>query len=1052
MKNRLLKNSIKEIKDTLKRFISILLMAFLGVGFFSGLVATGPDMEKCLDNYYDKNNVYDISIISTMGLTEDDLVSIKKLDGIEDAYGINSKDKEISINKVDYVAKYIELNSDINNINIVSGRAPQNENECVLDNLFANSNKYEIGSKVHSKEDDKDITVVGLAQSPLYMATSRGNSNIGTGTLNCYIYVNEINQEYFTNIYVRIKGAKDLQTNTDNYNDLVENIKNEIEEIKDNRIKIRYEEIKNTAQNKITDAKEELEKNKIEAQNKIKDAQDTLTENENKISNAKKEVELNKKELQNQKNKASSGFENAEEEIRNQEENLNKAEENIKSAETGLETVKSNISQLQDTLRQLENQKQNLISLGQSTNQIDAQIGGINANVLQLQEKQKQLESEIATGKLKIEEGKNKLQEAKMELEESRKKANNSFASAQAKISNAEKEISENEDKIADGKKELEKQRTETNQKLADAEEKITKSENEINDIKEPIWYIQTRSDNSGYSTFVDSVSSMVNVSKLFPVVFYLIAILTSSTSMTRMVEEERMEIGTLKALGYTNLQILAKYVLYALSACLIGGILGMAIGFKFLPSIIWFLYGMIFNIPGFTAPFRMDIGVAGQGIAILCIIGATILACKQELKNMPAILMRPKAPKSGKRILLEKIKFIWKKLKFSQKVTARNLLRYKKRGIMTIIGIAGCTSLVLAGFGLKDSIIGIVPYQYGNIFTYKEMITINDENNITAIENIINQDESQEETPNIQTQNNNILDNQKEENIQKNKIVQANMKTATADNYNINIITPKDSLEDVINLYDKKTGKKVQLNDDGVIITEKLADLLKIKVGEAIKIQDGDGSEYTFNVSNIVKNYVYNYVYMTSNVFETNIEKYKTNMILVKDELTQNQKKAIIDSENVTSLMDVSSLIERVNQMLVSLNYVVVILIVSAALLAFVVLYNLANINIGERIREIATLKVLGFYNKEVDNYISKETNILTAIGILIGLFGGYILCNFLISTCEMDMVRFIRYINPISYIYAIAITILFTIVVNIIVHHTLKKVDMIESLKSIE
>ena len=565
----------------------------------------------------------------------------------------------------------------------------------------------------------------------------------------------------------------------------------------------------------------------------------------------------------------------------------------------------------------------------------------------------------------------------------------------------------------------------------SDTEEKIKESEQDIQNIEKPTWYIHVRDDNTGYNTFVSSVKSMENISKVFPLVFYIVAILISLTSMTRMVEEERTEIGTLKALGYNNAQILAKYCLYALSACLIGGLIGMAIGFKFLPSIVWYLYKMLFDITYFKTPFIGLIGILGLGIAIICIVGATIIVCMQELRQTPAVLMRPKTPRAGKKILLEKITFIWKRLKFSQKITARNLFRYKKRGIMTIVGITGCTALITAGFGLKDSITGIVSAQYEDVFSYKEQIIIaQKENSIEEIENIIKN-----------TQDGAI------------ELKQAQMKTATIEQRDVNLIIPADNLDSVIHLYDGKTGEKAEMPETGTIaISDKLADILNIKVGDTAKLEDSNGNQYEYKVSEIIKNYVTNYIFMTKETYEQQMGEYKTNALLTTSEFTDETKKQLLENDNVLSMMDVGTLTKSVNDMLKSLDYIIIILIVSAAILAFVVLYNLANINIGERIREIATLKVLGFYDKEVDDYINKESIILTLVGIILGFIGGYALCNFLVKTCEPDMVRFIRHIHIQSYIYSGAITAIFSMIVNLMVHKTLKKVDMISSLKSIE
>ena len=1016
MKTKLLKNSIKEIKGTFKRFVSIFLMAFLGVGFFSGLVAAGPDMKETLDNYYDEQKMYDISILSTMGLTESDIEELKKIDNIEEVYGINSKDEEINISGENYIAKLIELNENINKINLLEGKKIQNSDECILDSFFARNNNIKMGDTV--KIGEKEYKIVGLAQSPLYITFSKGTTNIGAGNLECFIYVDKIEQDYYTNIYLRVAEADKLITDTKQYNDLIDTAKNKIEEIKESRQQARYDEIRGKAEDEINEAKQELEKNKQEANDEIKKVENEIYKGQKSINSAKQTLKNNKNTLTQNRSEAENNFKSAEEEIKNNEAKLNEAKSGLSLAEQGLVTINQSLVEVENNLKQAKEDKAKLEALEQDTKEVDIVINKLESTKTELNVEKATLETQIKELNVTVKQGEQAIATAKESLNKAKQETNKKLEEAQKQLDNAEKEINANQNKITNSKQELEDKKKESNDSFAEAESKISDAEKELEKIEMPKWYVNIRKDNSGYSTYIDSVQSMINIAKLFPLVFYIIAILTSLTSMTRMVDEERLEIGTLKALGYTNRQILGKYLIYSLSACIGGGTIGMAIGFNFLPNVIWTIYKIMFDMTDLIAPFRIDIGAIGLGIAILCICGATTFACIKVLKNMPAKLMRPKAPKAGKRIILEKINFIWKRLNFSQKITARNILRYKKRALMTIVGITGCTALILAGFGLKDSITGIVSYQYGDIFEYQELININS----TNIENLID-----------------------------GEFVETNMKTIKVGDKEANLVISNDDINKVVNFYDKKTDNIINIDDEGILITDKFADLIGAKEGENINISI-DEKDYTFKVNHILKNYISNYVYISRPLYESKVGEYEVNTILVKDKLTEEKKKEILNNEDVFALMDVEERMSDVEDMLQSLNYVVVILIVSAALLAFVVLYNLANINIGERIREIATLKVLGFYNNEVDNYISKETRIFTAIGITLGLFAGYVLCNFLITTCEVEMCHFVKEIKPLSYIYSIIITVLFTFIVNVIVHRALKKVNMIESLKSVE
>ena len=481
-----------------------------------------------------------------------------------------------------------------------------------------------------------------------------------------------------------------------------------------------------------------------------------------------------------------------------------------------------------------------------------------------------------------------------------------------------------------------------------------------------------------GYANFIQDTKSIRNIGIVFPAVFFIVATLISLTSMTRMVEEQRTQIGTLKALGYSKIQIASKYIIYASLASIIGGILGMCVGFVLLPKIIWMMYEMMYQIGDISLSFNLTYGALGLGLIYICIVGATIYSLIKELKETPAILMRPKAPKIGKRVLLERITFIWKRLSFSRKVTIRNIFRYKKRFLMTVIGIFGCTSLILAGFGLKDSISAIMPNQYEKVFDYDMQISLKNGLDESQLQEIVNKLDQKEEIT---------------------KIVKTYMTTSTAVNgeleEDVQIIVPQDeeALKGIINIKDAKTKEDITLNASEICLTDKAAELLKVKVGDTIKLKESDGTEKQVKISNIVENYIYHYVYMSKELYQTLYGKdYETNVLLTQntdlsEEQEENLATEIMQENEVSSISLTSTAITMMDDTMKSLNYVVVILIVSAGLLAFVVLYNLSNVNISERIRELATIKVLGFYDKEVYDYVTRETVLLTLIGIALGL-----------------------------------------------------------------
>ena len=488
----------------------------------------------------------------------------------------------------------------------------------------------------------------------------------------------------------------------------------------------------------------------------------------------------------------------------------------------------------------------------------------------------------------------------------------------------------------------------------------------------------------------------------------------------------------------------MGKYILYAGLACIMGSILGMGVGFTLLPKIIWMMYCMMYEMDAISISFNLKYGGLGLILISICIVGATIYTALKELVHTPAVLMRPKAPKKGNRVILEKIPFIWKRLNFIQKVTVRNIFRYKKRFFMTIIGIAGCTALILTGFGIKDSVLKIIPAQFGSIFEYDMQINLKESLEETQKQEFIAKLEQRQETQ---------------------KAIEVYMSSATAENGSnaeeVQIIVPKDknTLDGMINLRDINHKKqKVELKENEICISDKLAQLLDVEEGDTVIISDSDENEIQMKISNIVENYVSHYIYMSKETYESFYqEDFKTNVILIQnieleEEEQDNLAAELMKMTEVSGVTNIESTAKTIEDMMSLLNYVVIVLIIAAGLLAFVVLYNLANVNISERIRELATIKVLGFYDREVYDYVTRETIILTIIGIILGLVGGYFLNYYIMGTCEINMLRFDKNINWISYIYATLLTIIFSIIVNIATYFSLKNINMIESLKSVE
>ena len=779
---KLLKETIVCMVKTSKRFISILVIVLLGVGFFAGIRAVAPDMKNTLDNYYEKTNMYDIFITSNYGIREEVEKKLEEKYNVETGYSFDA----ITTKKEDYATKIISYNKEdkINTPKLIKGKMPEKVDEVVVDNDFRSEIK--IGDKITIDSNlinNKTVTVTGYVESPLYISTERDSTNLLSGTIDYYLYMNE------TNIISPVKTTAYIN----------------------------------------------------------------LAAEESRFSK--------------------------------------KYEDTVKKAKTDI----------RKTLQ----------------------------------------------------------------------------------------------------------------------EEKVTGEE----------WYVLDIDSNAGFYQYEQDTERIDNVAKVFPLVFFIVAILICLTTMTRMVEEERSQIGTLKSLGYKDSAIMFKYILYATLATIIGSIIGVVIGYRLLPELCFEMYKNMYRLGDIKLSYYASLTFQGMIIALLCTLGATIYTCRKTLKESPANLLRPVAPAAGKRVLLERIPIIWNHLSFSHKVTVRNVFRYKKRFLMTIIGIAGCTGLILAGFGLKDCIVKMVPHQYEEIFSYQAKIALNEEKTNETI--------------------NKIKENKKIKDI-----LEVQEEAVTIDNKDTNqsvtLVIPKEDSDGFIKLQDRKTNEHYNLNN-GIIITEKLANLLEVEENDVLKFTGTD--KYEKKIAHITENYLFHYIYLPKSEYQE--DEYNTVLVKTKN-MTEKEEKEFASKlkeiPGVSSITFTSSTRHIFDDTMDNFAYVSLILIVSAGALAFVVLYNLSSVNISERRRELATIKVLGFYDKEVYQYINRENTILTLIGILLGLGIGNILTMYIIKTCEIDMLMFDPTIALASYIYAILITAAFAILVNVILYFSLKKIDMIESLKSVE
>lgn len=1092
LKTALLKDGIKEIKISYKRFISLLLIVLLGVGFFAGIKATSPDMKTTIDMYFDDLNVMDIQVISTLGLTDNDINSISQVENVENVEGTYQTDATVSIGEEQVVVKLETITNSLNGLQLIEGHLPKNEKECVIEQSFLTGTGHQIGDTIKVKVEDitnddgekekvlknSELQIVGSVESPLYVSTDRGSTKLGSGKIDYYMYVpkENLNASIYTNVYLTVLGAKDEETGNKHYLDKIDEVKNNLECISEERREARYNELYNSANSKIEDAQNELDKEKAKAEKELEDAK-------KEIEDGKKEIEDGKAEIEKNRANANYQFSQAEQQIEESkrvlEENEDKFAEEKKKANQQIANYKEQLSALQQLKKQLNTVKSNLRKAQASLNELEEKledasevekpalqekIAKLNIQMQALQdiidtinselEKQgisdlsgtiKQIQTGINTANKQIENGETQLKDAQKKIDNAEAELQSQKNSTYYQLNQAEIEIKDAEKEIADGEKELEDAQEEFDEKLKEAEDELLAAKEDLKEIQRPEWYVLTREENTGYVNYMQDTDRVANLAEVFPVVFFLVAALMSLNSMARMVEEERVEIGTLKALGYNKLQIAMKYLVYASLATVIGGGIGLIIGFNFLPKVIADIYAMVYDIPDVILEFNAGYATAGIAAAALCTVGATIFTAARILRHNPATLMRPKAPKPGKRVLLEKITFIWKHLNFTAKVTARNIFRYKKRFLMTIIGVCGCTSLIIAGFGLRDAIINMIPMQYGEIYKYGIDITLKEGKHSNDLQLIKDEIAENEDITDVLGAN-----------IQSVKIVKDD------NNQSIQLVVPEnvESFDTFVALRSRtQKDNNYVLDTSGVIITEKLAKLLDIKEGDTITIENADGDRAEVNVAHITENYIFHYLYMSTDlynqIYDTRID---YNVVLAKtNQITEEQednlgRTLLEDKDNISGVSFTSDSSDMITVVMDNMDAVVWILIISAGLLALVVLYNLLNSNISERIRELATIKVLGFHDREVYEYIGRETIILTILGMLVGLVGGYYLTMYILKTCEIDMLMFDPEIGILSYIWGILITTLFAIIVNIITYFSLKKIDMIESLKSVE
>lgn len=1209
MKNAMQKDFWREIQHTRSRFFSIMILVALSVAFLSGLKATAPDMKKTGDDYLDSLHLADIQVLSTLGLTDDDITSLRAQDKVEDAEGEYVIDAFASSDSLDAVVKVLSLTGrGINEVLLRDGRMPERADECVVEENMLSLMSISIGDTITLTPGDDlsdalaqdTYTVVGTVRSPVYLAVERGTSTLGSGTVKAYLYLprEAFTLDYYTAAYVRVSGAAEMTAFYSDYDDYIDAVIDELEPFGDARAQLRHDDLVDEATEKLDDAQKELDDAKAEADEKLGDAQKELNDARKKLDDgwkdyydgqqelkdARAELDDAKIELDDGEMQYLNGMEEYEDALDEYEKGRAEYEDGLAQYEDGVKELESGEKELAAGRRQLESGERQLNSLAKTVTDAlagsgspyegapeklledlgrgdstaiaatDAALGGMRAQltggIAQTQSKidemqdqlvtvntaidqlsqippeymtpeqeqmlaeaqaaKPQLEAGIATaqatkaeleenlsqlnsisasslaaskrelddgwdeyyaGEAELDAGRKELREAKRELDDAKAQlddaavqltdAKQELADARKELDDGWKDYYDGEAQYADGVKELSDAYTEltdgerdyrkglreyadgkaeADEKIADAQEKITDARRKVADIDSCEWYIFSRSYNPGYTGFGQDADRMANLASVLPIIFFLVAALVCLTTMTRMVEEQRVQIGALKALGYSRLSISWKYIGYGLLPSLVGGVLGLVIGYILFPKMIFTAYQIMYQMPDIELHAYTDISLFSVLAAVACTTVATLWACLATLRETPASLMRPRTPKAGKRVFLEYIKPLWRRMSFIHKVTARNLFRYQKRFWMTVIGIGGCTALIIAGFGMRSSLLFTMSRQYDELFHYSAQVTLADNalpEERAAVEDFLAGDS---------------------------RVVNyipcaASSATVVTPSYSTTAyveVMASDEIGKVVDLFDYKSGDPITMGDEGVYIDQKLSELLKVSVGDTFFL-DGD-VRGDVTVAGIYEHYTGHFIYMTPGYYENALHAdgepnaYLLNFTSDDTDTCNAVFEKLLDMSGVATTSRMRDTQDTYTHSMERVDFVVVIIILAAAALAMVVLFNLSNINITERQRELATIKLLGFYDGEVSAYVYRENIVLTVFGILLGCFMGHWLHIYLVRSTEIDLMMFGRQTAPSAYVYAAILTALFSLLVNVLAHFKMKKIDMVESLKSAE
>lgn len=1030
MKSSMRKTTRREIRASFGRYFAILAIVALGVGFFVGLMVTTPAMVKTGGDYMNRLELYDLRLVSTLGFDQDAPELFAGKEGIEAAEGAVSADflatEEDGRDRVLTAQTLLETQ---NQIELVSGRLPEAPDEVVADaSLYPES---AVGSTIRVSEENpetaaelfayKEYKIVGTAHSVYYVNYERGATTLGNGRVGGFVYLlpDGFDTDYYTEVFLRLE--QDYEIYSDEYKAAAGELELWAEPLAQQAAQARYDRIVADAQEEIDDAKKTLREETADAKAELAEAEQELADGEAKLADGKKQLADGRAKIGDAKAELSS-----------RQKELDKSRQELANGraelEAGLLQLEQGKAQLNAAIAAAQGSAN---PQGDTMPQAGAQLAGLQAQLAALEAQETQLlqkKAELEAGEARLEEGQAQLDAARRTL-----------ASREEELAEQEGRIADAQEELADGKKEYEDGRRTLAEETADAREKIADAQKELAEVEEPDVYVLGRDTNMGYVCYENDSSIVAGIAKVFPFFFFLVAALVCITTMSRMVEEQRTQIGVLKALGYSQTRIMGKYLYYAGSAGVIGSVIGFVIGSTVFPTVIWSAYRIMYNMGDYQLYLDWKLAAVSLAAAMLCSMGATWLTCRYELSSTAAELIRPKSPKSGKRIILERIPFLWNRLSFLAKVSVRNVFRYKQRFFMMVVGIGGCTALLVTGFGVKDTIADVADMQYEEVQLYDMSVMRKD-----GVEEAVEEE---------------LLQVLEESGADWTAAAEVSMDLTGKDAVkSATVVIPQEVSEigAYVDLHTSEDTAVAWPQKGEAVINEKLAENCGIRVGDTVELHNEDGEKLRVKVSALSQNFIYNYVYISPETWEADnadAPVFKTLYLRTEEETDSRAlSERLLACSSVSAVAVNADMLNQVNNMMKSLDAVILLIIVCAGALAFIVIYNLTNINITERIREIATIKVLGFFPKETAAYVYRENIVLTAAGAFAGLFAGVWLHRFVMANINVDMIAFDVRILPLSFVNSVLLTFVFMLIVDVIMYVKLEKINMAESLKSVE